>query len=177
MEPWCQIRLETRFEYTRRVVPGWKSRRDKYSASINSLVEKWQKLPPRPRKESRGVPITLIDTINNCLVARSSNSEYAAISYVWGTTKTFKSTKKNSKFLHTPGAFTSCWNDLPLTISDAILVCISLGIPYLWVDAICIVQDDENDKHSQILNMHKIYANATLTIIALSGKHANAGLL
>lgn len=54
-------------------------------------------------------------------------------------------------------------------------VCEALSIPYLWVDSLCIRQD-RIDKHGQIRNMHQIYRRAKFTIIAATGKDANASL-
>jgi hypothetical protein len=65
---------------------------------------------------------------------------------------------------------------LPRTIGDAIEVTRSLGFTYLWVDSLCIIQDDREDRHNQINMMDEIYINATLTIAAGSSPHANWGL-
>lgn len=63
-----------------------------------------------------------------------------------------------------------------MTIANAISVVGLLGERYLWVDALCIVQDDEITKHNQIESMASIYANASITIIASDGDDANYGL-
>ncbi|KAL1623868.1 hypothetical protein SLS54_004333 [Diplodia seriata] len=47
---------------------------------------------------------------------------------------------------------------------------------YLWVDALCIVQNDEKIRNHLIDNMAAVYANASLTIVAAEGEHADAGL-
>ncbi|KAE8451422.1 hypothetical protein EG329_004051 [Mollisiaceae sp. DMI_Dod_QoI] len=47
---------------------------------------------------------------------------------------------------------------------------------YLWVDSLCIVQDDELTKHAEINNMAYIYSGASITIIAAQGEDANYGL-
>jgi Heterokaryon incompatibility protein (HET) len=54
------------------------------------------------------------------------------------------------------------------TIQDAVHVCRTLGIQYLWVDALCIIQDDldEKDWYEQSRNMRQIYSNCHLTIAA-----------
>lgn len=65
---------------------------------------------------------------------------------------------------------------IPRTISDAIQLVKDIGQRYLWVDSLCIVQDDDNDKHGQLPIMDNIYSNAELVIIAAAGSDANAGL-
>lgn len=47
---------------------------------------------------------------------------------------------------------------------------------YLWVDSLCIMQDDAENKHDQIALMDVIYQEAILTIVAVSGKNAGVGL-
>lgn len=66
---------------------------------------------------------------------------------------------------------------LPQTIDDAIVACMYLNIDYLWVDRLCILQDDDPDKKSYWLNsMGDIYAQSYVTIIALDGDDAEHGL-
>jgi hypothetical protein len=57
-------------------------------------------------------------------------------------------------------------NRLPLIIQDAIQVTRDLEFWYLWIDALCIIQDDSEDKNIEISRMGSIYKNATLTIAA-----------
>lgn len=56
-------------------------------------------------------------------------------------------------------------------------MCRKVGIPYLWVDALCIIQDDENDKLDQIAKMGSIYKNSTITIVAASAEKVTDGFL
>jgi hypothetical protein len=55
-------------------------------------------------------------------------------------------------------------------------VTVALGFQFLWVDALCIVQDDDSLKRHLINNMDAVYGNSVLVIVAASGGHANAGL-
>ena len=66
--------------------------------------------------------------------------------------------------------------EIPKTIRHAIELVGLLGERYLWVDRLCICQDDEETKASQIDIMGDIYGNALVTIIAASGWDANHGL-
>ena len=53
---------------------------------------------------------------------------------------------------------------LPQTVKDAVETTRNLGIRYLWVDALCIIQDSPEDKLKEIAGMGAIYKNATVTI-------------
>ncbi len=61
-------------------------------------------------------------------------------------------------------------------LSDAIKFTEMIGERYLWVDRLCIVQDDFEAKHAQIHNMGPIYANAYFTKVAALGTSADYGL-
>ena len=55
-------------------------------------------------------------------------------------------------------------------------LCRELGERYLWVDTVCIVQDDPETRGHMIANMTAIYAGAIFTIFAADGEHADYGL-
>ncbi|KAI3330243.1 heterokaryon incompatibility protein-domain-containing protein [Ustulina deusta] len=67
-------------------------------------------------------------------------------------------------------------NQLPRVILDAARLTEELGERYLWVDALCIIQDDAAFKDLLISSMHTIYENALLTVFAAAGADSNAGL-
>lgn len=67
--------------------------------------------------------------------------------------------------------------DQPKSIRDAVKVTKELGFEYLWVDSLCIVQDDEDDKAQEIGKMHSVYQNAELTISAARSKGSKDGFL
>jgi hypothetical protein len=115
----------------------------------------------------------VVDVKCRCLSMERADVEYAALSYVWGknnTPLTFQSNK--SEFFKED----SLRDNLPQTISDTIQLVEAMGIAYLWVDSLCIVQDDFNLKESLINRMDRIYANAIITIVAATGKHSRCGL-
>jgi hypothetical protein len=55
--------------------------------------------------------------------------------------------------------------ELPRTFRDAVAACRALGIGYLWIDALCIL-DDAEDRDREVSMMHKIFGHAELTIAA-----------
>ncbi|KAK0614435.1 hypothetical protein B0T14DRAFT_570370 [Immersiella caudata] len=73
-----------------------------------------------------------------------------------------------------PGALSA--TPLPQTIQDAIHVTKSLGFRHLWVDTLCIMQDDVVDKEMQIAAMSLIYGSAFLTITAASSSSVRGGV-
>lgn len=68
------------------------------------------------------------------------------------------------------------WSALPRTFQDAALFICQLGLEYLWIDAICIIQDDEDDWRTQASLMASIYQNCLLTLSANHSSHSGGGL-
>ena len=123
-----------------------------------------------------GGPRWLIDVVKGCLVPAEAHDQYAALSYVWGQTETIKTAKDNLAYLLEEGSIFAHESLLPRTIRDTIRLLELLDIKYLWVDCLCIVQDDAEVKHAQIQEMGSVYARAYVTIIAANGWDANHGL-
>ena len=115
-------------------------------------------------------------SIVTCKDSLLSEIQYIALSYVWGPSQyhTAKLPSSNLSRFAIERALTSM--PMPQTIKDAIELTRLLGFRYLWVDALCIIQDDDNDKGVQIGNMHGIYKTAFASIIAASGAHSDSGL-
>jgi Heterokaryon incompatibility protein (HET) len=127
------------------------------------------------------------------LVPAEPQQRYLALSYVWGTEKALKTVKRNIDRLQRPGsillttettsqdentassnALDSCPDSTleqepvtpPKTIQDAIQLTRLIGEKFLWVDSLCIVQDDKEDVKMHLDGMGSIYANAYATIVA-----------
>jgi hypothetical protein len=66
---------------------------------------------------------------------------------------------------------------LPRTFQDALIVTQSLGLKYLWIDAICILQEDASDKAKELPSMHLYYDNAHLVIQSSGNKSTAEGFL
>ncbi|KAF4627069.1 hypothetical protein G7Y89_g11087 [Cudoniella acicularis] len=102
-----------------------------------------------------------------------TRGQYAALSYCWGGDQPYKTTMSNLNS-YTQELASSVF---PKTLSDAIKVCRAVGMRYIWIDALCIVQDDPKDKAKQINQMGRIYKDATFTIMAASAKSVSEGFL
>ena len=68
------------------------------------------------------------------------------------------------------------WKLLPRTFQDAVALLSELDIEYLWVDALCIIQDDQADWRHEATKMASIYSHAYLTIAATSSPNSNGDL-
>ncbi|KAI1875380.1 hypothetical protein JX265_004438 [Neoarthrinium moseri] len=125
---------------------------------------------------SNGPQMFLIDVERMRLERMGGRLQYMALSYVWGKNKGFLTMKDNMKALQQVGALRRFREALPTVINDAIDLVGKLGQRYLWVDALCIVQDDSEHKREIIQKMDQVYREALLTIVALSGSGADEGL-
>jgi hypothetical protein len=86
-----------------------------------------------------------------------------------------KLTSENEATLRKHGALES-FPDIPLTMKDAIEITRRVGQRYLWVDVLCIQQDDLGHLHEQMSQMGMLYNHSYFTIFAISGNDANYGL-
>ncbi|KAF1826655.1 HET-domain-containing protein, partial [Dissoconium aciculare CBS 342.82] len=99
--------------------------------------------------------------------------KYAALSYCWGGYTGFMLKQHNmADFQHSIDEIS-----MPQTYKDAILLCRRLGIQYLWIDALCILQDSKPDWELENPRMAEVYGNAYLTISATSARSATQGFL
>ncbi|UZP42875.1 hypothetical protein NXS19_010691 [Fusarium pseudograminearum] len=73
-------------------------------------------------------------------------------------------------------ALEQMWDQVPATIQHAVELVRRVGEEYIWVDRLCIVQDDYETKQEQISQMALIYGNAYFTIVATAAYSAEEGL-
>jgi len=125
------------------------------------------------------LPTRLIDIGNGIspqnprlfIPAVGASGRYTALSYCWGTTQNNILTKANLKDKTEKIPLF----DLPKTIHDAVEITQKLGLQYLWVDALCIIQDSVTDWQTESANMGNIYHNAFFTIQASGAKDTQGG--
>ena len=120
------------------------------------------------------ISFLVIDVDKMCIVDAPASCRYVALSYCWGTAPMLRHLQSNSTALRKEGALID--SSAPATIIDAIQLVKGVGEKYLWVDALCIVQDDPVGKQQQLAQMGLIYTMAAFTIVAAAGDNANAGL-
>lgn len=104
------------------------------------------------------------------------DTRYVALSHCWGpkSSRRLKTTDKSfaRRKLHIP------WAKIPRTFQDAILFTYRLGVRYLWIDSLCIIQDQKSlqDWREESGKMADVYSRAYFTIVAANAPHSNAGL-
>jgi hypothetical protein len=57
-------------------------------------------------------------------------------------------------------------SELPKTFRDAVVVTRRLGIPFLWIDSLCIIQDSPEDWATESSSMRLVYKNCLVNITA-----------
>lgn len=113
--------------------------------------------------------------IRNFQVSQDESVRYVTLSYVWGSqAQCLTLTKVNCNTLCNKQTIEL--GQLSRTISDAATVVEMLGERFLWVDALCIIQDDPDDLATQIPVMGQIYARSILTIVAAASNDTSSGL-
>jgi hypothetical protein len=143
------------------------------------------KLPTRlldlgtlPTRESMIASKSWLDLFQNarCKLVESHANEhgqYIALSYCWGTALAYKTTTANREN-HKMGIDCS---RLPKTLQDAIYMTRYLGIRYIWIDCLCIIQDDSADWQREAASMAGVYSNSWLTIAAARAADSSEGFL
>ncbi|EUC45805.1 hypothetical protein COCMIDRAFT_46877, partial [Bipolaris oryzae ATCC 44560] len=103
-----------------------------------------------------------------------SNGEiepYACLSHCWGKKRIIRTTTSNLS-LHKQQIK---WGQLPLTFRHTVSFAHRLGLKYLWIDSLCIIQDDVDDWRHEGSKMAQIYSGAYITLAAAASRDASGG--
>jgi hypothetical protein len=133
----------------------------------------------RHRETEPWVPTRLLDAGSGenpviRLVLGSSlkqDSLYLALSHRWGDEKRFALQSENFSMYQQEIKATQ----IPPTLREAVEVTRALGLRYLWVDSMCIFQDDPKDWIHESAAMSKVYGSAICTIAASNSSSGDAG--
>ncbi|KAF7551910.1 hypothetical protein G7Z17_g4669 [Cylindrodendrum hubeiense] len=101
---------------------------------------------------------------------------YVALSYCWGQSNHFVTTLASLSARQSGFALT----EMPATMQDAVRVTRALDCRYLWIDALCILQGDDDearlDWQLESARMQFVYGNSFCTIVAASADDSHGGL-
>ncbi|OAL44795.1 HET-domain-containing protein [Pyrenochaeta sp. DS3sAY3a] len=118
------------------------------------------------RREHGAAPlIRLIET-------NGLQAEYTALSHCWG---------RNLPLMTTRANFAQHKNDIPIvslpkTFREAIMLALGVGLEYIWIDSLCIIQGDIEDWKNESNNMGAVYRNASFVIAAAASQDSSGGL-
>jgi hypothetical protein len=118
------------------------------------------------------------ESLRLCCSNKNKRLKYVALSHCWGKVsaeekRQFCTTDENIK-ARQKGFDVS---ELPKTFRDAVRVAQNLGIQYLWIDSLCIIQGNQEDWKSEAKRMQDVYMGAYCTIAATSALDSKAGFL
>ncbi|KAI5921040.1 heterokaryon incompatibility protein-domain-containing protein [Camillea tinctor] len=130
-------------------------------------------------KELSRMPTRLVDVGHNLRLVDSVSikpSKYVALSHCWGP---LEQNQKFCTYKNTMGTLKQCieFSELPPMFRDAITVTRGLGIEYIWIDSLCIIQDDENDWERESSKMEQVFSTAYCTLGASSATSSLQGFL
>jgi hypothetical protein len=100
------------------------------------------------------------------------NLTYVTLSHCWGDALSARLMKE----LVEKYSLTIPWESLNLTFQEAIVTCLKLGIHYIWIDALCIIQDAKEDWIYEAARMTGFYLNSYLNISADASRNGTEGL-
>jgi hypothetical protein len=144
------------------------------SCNINEVLRA-ARLPKRLIDVTGSEKVLIADCqawISAGLACPEELGRYCTLSYQWGVpshecvlTETF------------PQSLAIEVRIMPQTFRDALLVAKNLGIRFLWIDALCIVQQDRREVEEEVSRMGDIYERATCTIAATAARNVHDGFL
>lgn len=91
---------------------------------------------------------------------------YLALSHVWAFTEPYQTIRENYSD-HTDRV---PWELLSQALQETVVLALTLRYEYLWVDSLCIIQDDPADKEKELPRMSLVYGQAAV-VFAAHGCH------
>jgi hypothetical protein len=107
------------------------------------------------------------------LFTNGLKAPYIALSYCWGNPGNMVKTTATTLLAWQENL---PWDILPILFKDVVQFTLQLGIRYLWIDSLCILQDDLQDWEQESANMASIYSNSYLTMAATRASNPHTSL-
>jgi hypothetical protein len=99
---------------------------------------------------------------------------YTTLSHCWGTSiPPLKLTQENRCQFYDEIR----QDQIPKTFSDAMTVTRLLGIEYIWIDSLCIIQGDTEDWEREVTRMADVYRHGYCNMAALDATDSSLGFL
>ncbi|KAH7061953.1 heterokaryon incompatibility protein-domain-containing protein [Paraphoma chrysanthemicola] len=121
---------------------------------------------------TRIIEIQAPDRIRLVATDEFQQGRYACLSHCWGGIEILRTTKAT----YLDFQRTIPWCGLPPTFKHAIEVTWHAGLRYIWIDSLCIIQDDNADWRHEGSKMASIYTKSYFTLAAVTSRDARDGL-
>ncbi|GAB1311724.1 Heterokaryon incompatibility domain-containing protein [Madurella fahalii] len=153
------------------VVRGWlETCVNSHGSACNPEVEGWM-----PTRLLEVVPSSnQIYLQESQALASADDFRFVALSHCWGQGGTPFTTTHQTLSLRMQGIDIT---ELPQTFRDSVTLMGHLGLRYLWIDSLCIIQDDADDWARESAQMANVYHNAHLVLNAASSPADTMGFL
>ena len=142
-----------------------------------SWLRECEREHPRCVKSCGPLPTRVVDVGSkegacSLYVSMGERVPYTTLSHRWAEPEVMCRTLTDNLEARTKAIVAK---DLPRTFQDAITITRRLGIKYLWIDSLCIIQDSDEDWKKESRNMASIFSNSHLTIEATSATDPSKG--
>jgi len=154
---------------------------------IHGWIDTCKSSHSRCRQKTRALlPTRVIDVVPvsgsqnpRLVVTNGQQEDYVALSHCWGSLMASEAGKHARTLKQNLDAMVA---EIPLVLlpqnfQDAITTVRKLNLRYLWIDALCIIQDDALDWAREAARMGDVYGSAYLTIVATSAASSTDGFL
>lgn len=131
---------------------------------------------PECSQEQQSLPTRVLDLHDvkvRLVDGEGQKAQYVALSHCWGRSPVFTTTKSTLSARKAGFGI----EELPQTFRDAIVLTRKLGFRYLWIDSLCIIQDDLSDWEMEAAHMADVYTDAYITISASRAPSDGDGFL
>lgn len=118
--------------------------------------------------------IKLVGSASGQIQKGGSAPRYITLSHCWGPPEKHPITTTRASLSLRMERIS--FAELPRTFQDAVVLTRKLGQRYLWIDPLCIIQDDETDWAQEASTMADVYTQSYCTLAALSSADSTAGL-
>lgn len=109
------------------------------------------------------------------MASNGLRAKYVALSHCWGEDPSLTLTTTAATIRERQSGIR--WEQLPKTFRDAVLITKGLGIRYLWIDSLCIIQEDMLDWEEESAKMASTYSNCYLNLAATHACNGTGGCL
>lgn len=123
--------------------------------------------------DGQSVKLVITQDLSDTAQQDLSRQGYASLSYCWGGAQPLQLTRNTLDKLCCGIGI----GDLPKTLRDAVRTTVALDLSHIWIDALCILQDDASDVELEISRMPLYYGANTVTISAESAAACTEGFL